>query len=148
MKYAEYDETVASPSPVIGWYDTDEFEYPSLPPTTRLVEMTDDEWANRMSKKFAITDGKLVEYDPKPVALPWMVSKLKAVERLGQIGKLRAMREALKMDAADSTLSDAELLLRDRWNASQMLSSDDAQIRGFLTQLSIDPDTILAKDTI
>lgn len=82
---------------------------------------------------------------PEPaIPLPVLVSKLVVVERIGAASKLRNARAALKIGRPDAELSDAELLLRERWEAAGMIAQDDAQLRGFLTALALDPDVILA----
>lgn len=61
-KYAQHDHTLTKPHQVIGWYDTDEFDYPNLPPQADLIALTDTQWDNRHSTPF--TDG--VTLIPKP----------------------------------------------------------------------------------
>jgi hypothetical protein len=46
-KFAQFDSTQTAITPVIGWYDTDEFDYPNLPAAANLYECTDAEWAER-----------------------------------------------------------------------------------------------------
>jgi hypothetical protein len=81
--------------------------------------------------------------DPGP-APPPLIPKLLVVERIGVAGKLRDARAALKIGRPDDELSDAELLLRERWEAATTIAQDDAQLRGFLATLDLDPDQILA----
>lgn len=85
---------------------------------------------------------------PPPFALPQpappLIQKLLVVERIGATGKLRDARAALKIGSPDDELSDAELLLRERWEAATTIAQDDAQLRGFLATLDLDPDQILA----
>jgi hypothetical protein len=75
---------------------------------------------------------------------PVLVSKLLLVERIGAASKLRDARAALKIGRPDAELTDAELLLRERWEAASTIAQDDAQVRSFLTALALDPDVILA----
>ena len=77
-------------------------------------------------------------------APPPLIPKLRVVERIGAAGKLRDARAALKIGRPDDELSDAELLLRERWEAATTIAQDDAQLRGFLATLDLDPDQILA----
>jgi len=97
-----------------------------------------------------MTEVTIVDPPPPPpppepaVPPPVLVSKLLVVERIGIAGKLRDARAALKIGRADAELSDAELLLRERWEAASTIAQDDAQVRGFLAALGLDPDTILA----
>ena len=82
---------------------------------------------------------------PEPATpLPVLVAKLVVVERIGAAGKLRDARAALKIGRPDGELTDAELLLRERWEAASMIAPDDAQVRSFVTALALDPDVILA----
>jgi hypothetical protein len=81
--------------------------------------------------------------DPGP-APPPLIPKLIVVERIGLAGKLRDARAALKIGRPDDDLTDAELLLRERWEAATTIAQDDAQLRGFLATLGLDPDAILA----
>jgi hypothetical protein len=81
--------------------------------------------------------------DPSPPAPP-LIPKLVVVERVGVAGKLRDARAALKIGRPDAELSDAELLLRERWEAASTIAQDDVQVRGFLAALGLDPDQILA----
>lgn len=48
-KYAQYNPADPSPQPVIGWYDTDVFNYPHLPPASQLMTVTDDQWGLHFS---------------------------------------------------------------------------------------------------
>lgn len=69
-KYAYFDPTVPSPSPVIGWYDADGIDYPNLPPSDHLVVMTDDAWAHRFDTlQMAVANGEVVAYTPPPPVL-------------------------------------------------------------------------------
>lgn len=81
--------------------------------------------------------------DPGPPPTP-LIPKLTVVERVGFAGKLRDARAALKIGRPDAELSDAELLLRERWEAASTIAQDDVQVRGFLAALGLDPDQILA----
>ena len=65
-KYAQYDHTAASPQPVIGWYDSDEFTYASLPATADLLTLTKTQWDTRLSTPF-VSGGALVAA-PAPTA--------------------------------------------------------------------------------
>lgn len=63
-RYAWFDHTVADPSPVMGWYDTDALTYPSLPPAADLLAMTNDQWAARLHGHWAIVGGVLTAVAP------------------------------------------------------------------------------------
>jgi hypothetical protein len=63
-QYAYYDPTVGPPSPVIGWYDTSAFMYPNMPPITRLLAVSQAQWAARMTGQWAVNNRSLVAYTP------------------------------------------------------------------------------------
>jgi hypothetical protein len=67
-QYAQYNPNVAGPSPVTGWYDTELFGYPNLPPASDLLEVTAAQWAARLSNPpgWAVSNGALVAYTPPP----------------------------------------------------------------------------------
>jgi hypothetical protein len=58
-KYAQFDPVAPSPQPVTGWYDTDEFNYPNLPPSSSLLQLTQAQWDARQSTPF-IQSGQLI----------------------------------------------------------------------------------------
>ncbi len=66
-KFAQYDSKAAQPTPVIGWYDSDENQYPNLPAATELITLTDAQWAKRMDAPRYVSGGKLVS-KPAPTA--------------------------------------------------------------------------------
>ena len=43
-QYAQFNPSDALPQAIVGWYDTDVFDYLHLPPASELVEMTDAQW--------------------------------------------------------------------------------------------------------
>ncbi len=63
-QYAYFDSTVAAPSPVIGWYDTESLTYPTLPIAADLLALTAEQWAERMTGQWAVSNGALVAYTP------------------------------------------------------------------------------------
>jgi hypothetical protein len=67
--YAGFDHTQPEPIPVSGWYDTDLIDYPNLPAADDLLEMTPEQWADRMTGSWAIEGGALVPYTPPPPVL-------------------------------------------------------------------------------
>jgi hypothetical protein len=67
-QYAQFNPATASPSPVMGWYDTAVFDYPNLPPATDLLEMTVEQWDARMTGLWAVSGGTLVAYTPPTIA--------------------------------------------------------------------------------
>ena len=70
-KYAQFDRSLAAPSPVIGWYNTDARAYPNLPPMTDLVEVPADIWGAHYANTngYAVSAGVLVPYTPPPPVL-------------------------------------------------------------------------------
>jgi hypothetical protein len=65
-KYAYYDSTVAALSPVLAWYDTDNFKYSSLPAVADLLEISETQWDARLTNPsgWAVSAGALVAYTP------------------------------------------------------------------------------------
>ena len=61
-QYALFDPTQPAPQPVTGWYDTDVFNYPNLPPSTNLLVVTGEQWADRLTdpSAWAVPVGVLV----------------------------------------------------------------------------------------
>jgi len=74
--YAYFDRTVPDPSPVIGWFNTEQENY-QLPDFRNLLEVTPDQWAGRfpLPTHWAVNGGVLTPYDP-PVPLPVQAQKL------------------------------------------------------------------------
>ena len=75
---------------------------------------------------------------------PNAITKLRLVEILGAAGKLRDAFALLKLGAPISELTDAELLLRERWNAARTLDLTLPEVAFFLEALGIDPESLLA----
>lgn len=65
-KFAQFDHSAPAPQPVLGWYDTDEFDYPNLPPQADLIALTDTQWDSRLSTPY-VSAGALVAA-PAPTA--------------------------------------------------------------------------------
>ena len=66
-QFAQFDSTISAPSPGIGWYDTTELTYPSLPIPADLLAITPAQWAERMTGQWAVSGGALVAYvSPAP----------------------------------------------------------------------------------
>jgi hypothetical protein len=61
MQFAHYDPAT-SPAPVIGWYDTSEFDYPNLPDNQNLVAVTASQWFEHFTSPngWTVISGKLV----------------------------------------------------------------------------------------
>jgi hypothetical protein len=61
-KYA-YFNAVANPAPVLGWFDTDAGEWPKLPGSDYLIEVTAAQWAARNGAQWQVRD-RLLEQVP------------------------------------------------------------------------------------
>ena len=83
-KFAQFDSTAAAPQPVIGWYDTDLLNYPSLPPATDLLELSDAQWSARNETPFV--DGNIL--------VGYSAAQLLAQAQTAQIAILTAARNA------------------------------------------------------
>ena len=78
-RYAKYDPAISTNSPVLGWYDTNQFVYKILPPSTDLILLSDAQWANRLNGRWAVTNGQLVPYaPPAPSAAETAVGMIRA----------------------------------------------------------------------
>lgn len=78
-KYAKYDPTQI-PALVLGWYNTEEFDYGNnLPPAENLLELTDEEWKNRTIGKWQIVNKSLCPYSHKPNLADFSILKNKAM---------------------------------------------------------------------
>jgi hypothetical protein len=69
-QYALFDHTTSAPAPVLGWYDTGVFTYPSLPDSSDLLALTSEQWAARLTGHWAVSNGVLVAYTPPVVPVP------------------------------------------------------------------------------
>lgn len=81
-QYAYFDSTAGGPTPVIGWYDTDEFSYSNLPPAASLLELTAAQWAARLANPsgWAITAGTLFPYTPPPAPVDTRIAAKVALD--------------------------------------------------------------------
>lgn len=63
MQYAHYNPATPSPAPVLGWYDTTQFEYQNLPAETGLAEVTEAQWAMHFNdpSNWVVANGVLTE---------------------------------------------------------------------------------------
>lgn len=68
--YACYNPNIPSPSPVIGWYDTDFNK--TLPDHSTLLLLTKNQWDSRMGNPsgWAVSNGQLIPYTPPPPPAP------------------------------------------------------------------------------
>ena len=148
-RFARFDPAAPAPAPVLGWYDTEVFDYPNLPDAACLLAVTDAQWDHRMEFRHGVERGALVAL-PAPTAVPVVayVSKAVVVDRLAAAGKLRAVRVGFKHGVADDQLDDAALHLRERYETATFFASDDAGVRAVLAAAGLDPDQVLAPATL
>ena len=66
------------------------------------------------------------------------------METLGAVGKLRDAMALLKLEAPATDLTDAELLLRERWLAAQKLNVLAPEVAGLLKAIGIDSSSLIA----
>lgn len=78
-RFASFDPSTSSPHPVIGWYDTGVFTYPSMPPDAALLPVTDSQWEARMANPsgWLVQAGALVAMTPA-VVVPAQQSPIRA----------------------------------------------------------------------
>jgi hypothetical protein len=68
-QFGSFDHAVPDPKPINGWYDTDVFDYPTLPDAADLIEMTQAQWDRRLEGLWAVEGGALVPYTLPPPPL-------------------------------------------------------------------------------
>ncbi|MFN7305870.1 MAG: hypothetical protein ACK5TQ_04735 [Acetobacteraceae bacterium] len=81
---------------------------------------------------------------PPPAPQPGEITKLRLVEGLGATGKLRDAMALLKLEAPAADLTDAELLLRERWLAAQSLNLHASEGAMLLEAIGVDPANLIA----
>lgn len=83
-RFAYFDSAAPSPARVLGWYDTDEFVYATLPAASDLLAVTDAEWSARVTDPsgWAVQSGALVAYVP-PVVPPTLAQQAAALLATG-----------------------------------------------------------------
>lgn len=58
MRYAYFNPASGQ---VLNWLDTDEHDYPALPPAEMLLEVSKEHYEDRDKKRWHVAGGKLVE---------------------------------------------------------------------------------------
>ena len=81
---------------------------------------------------------------PPPTPPPGEITKLRLVEALGATGKLRDAMALLKLEAPATDLTDAELLLRERWLAAQKLNLFAPEVAALLKAIGFDSSSLIA----
>ena len=81
---------------------------------------------------------------PPPTPPPGEITKLRLVEALGATGKLRDAMALLKLEAPATDLTDAELLLRERWLAAQKLNLLAPEVDALLKAIGFDSSSLIA----
>ena len=81
---------------------------------------------------------------PPPAPPPGEITKLGLVEALGAAGKLRDAMALLKLEAPAADLTDAELLLRERWLAAQKLNLFAPEVAALLKAIGFDSSSLIA----
>ncbi len=85
-----------------------------------------------------------VSLPSQPPPPPGEITKLRLVEVLGAAGKLREAMALLKLEAPASDLTDAELLLRERWLAAQRLDLLSPEVAALLKAIGFDSSSLIA----
>ncbi|MBN6210682.1 phage tail assembly chaperone [Ralstonia pickettii] len=68
MRYAYFDPVSKA---VLGWIDTNAFDYPSLPDPSTLFQITSDaDWHDGDGKRWFLIDGALIDTEPPPPPAP------------------------------------------------------------------------------
>lgn len=80
---------------------------------------------------------------PPPAPPPLStISKIRLVESLAAMGKLRQAHAALKLDAPMDGLTDAELALRERWNAAHTIDLTLPEVLAVLAALDVSAESL------
>ena len=79
---------------------------------------------------------------PPPPPPSFTITKIRLVEALAAAGKLRQAYRLLKLEAPLNDLTDAELALRERWNAAHTLDLQSAEVAPFLAALDVAPESL------
>lgn len=71
-RYAYFNSNTPSPSPVLGWYDTEASNYDSLPGAANLFTLTDAQWDARLAAPngWAVSNGALIPYNAPDPPVP------------------------------------------------------------------------------
>lgn len=71
-KYAYFNSALAGPSPVMGWYDSEDFNAAALAalPEKDLLAVTDGQWTGRMTGQWTVSGGALTVCAPSIAAPP------------------------------------------------------------------------------
>lgn len=135
-QYASFDHTI-DPSPVIGWYDTDVLYYPNLPAEEDLLQLTPEQWVDRVNGQWVISGGVLTPYvEPTPPApTEWFVPVSLMRKRLMAAGKWNDVVAALFADPPTMLY----VLTLDVG-----IKNTDADAIAVLTTAGADPEVILA----
>jgi hypothetical protein len=116
---------------------------PPLPPEG-AIPITEQQHAHWHAHPHYVWDdatGEIVDAGRPPPPFP--VPKALIVERLIAEGALRAVRAELGFGKADDELDDAQLALRERWEAVASFMSNDEALRAALRRANVDPDAVL-----
>lgn len=66
-KYAQFNPA-ANPSPVLNWWDTDNYTWPNLPGKDYLLQITEAQWAARTSGSWQVQNRQLVAVPAQTLA--------------------------------------------------------------------------------
>jgi hypothetical protein len=114
-KYAQLDST-QSPPLVVGYYDTDMHNYPNLP--TNLVELSDADWAKRLTENtWTITNGALVAIPPPPPTVAQAVAALGAMQQTKENLGVYFTPTGATSAVLFPTNADAQVKYTAEWNA-------------------------------
>lgn len=65
-KFASFDHTAPPPQLITGYYDTDGIDYATMKDPADMFEMTEAQWAARVSDPSVIDNGEIVILPPPP----------------------------------------------------------------------------------
>lgn len=73
--YASYDSSATQPTPVTGWYDTwDMGNLSDVPDASSMIAISESDWNDTINfhrpTGRGVQNGKIINYNPPPTALP------------------------------------------------------------------------------
>ncbi len=105
----------------------------------RVLEITE---AGAFERDMTEEEIAAIPPPPPPVPRKMEVTKLRLVESLAALDKLRAAYALLKLEAPLADLTDAELVLRERWQAAYSLDLLAPEVKPFLFALGLNAESL------
>lgn len=95
---------------VLGWLDTDQWDYPSLPDETVLLALSDEQWEAQQAPAW-VHDGSVVLEEPEHLvrARAWAIHQAQAIAALqaSDVVALRCLKAGISFPSAWMDYVDA-----------------------------------------